>query len=415
MFSVYLYDRPIGVIERIRSGIRFTYTPDAVDDPALHAVSVSLPKRIEPYGNRQAAPFFQNLLPEQAYKRLVRAAAETDPSDDIGLLGAIGGECPGAVSIWPGDERPSDVPEYRILSDDALEALFSPAGAPELGRAVTRGRLSLPGVQQKIALLRRPDGTWVLPLGGGITSHILKQPITEFPELLENELFCTTLAEKAGLLVPRTGLAAPTVRVSCAERFDRPMSEASGGAGRVKVHQEDFCQMRGVLPDKKYERDGGPGIAACAHVVRVHAALPARDLPNLLRWVAFNCFIGNEDAHAKNLAFLYTRAGLRLAPFYDLVSTVVYDHLERTLAMKIGGSWDVRNVQAGDWRSLAERMGLPWDVARPLILETADALTSHLGDVTAYCASSYGPAEVYSHIGTVAERHVKQTERELTS
>ncbi len=412
MFSVYFYDKDVGEMERSGRGIRFTYAEAAIENDALPALSVSLPKRRESYPNRQAGPFFRNLLPEQAYKRLVAAAARTAPDDNVALLGAIGGECPGAVSIWPRDRTPPSVHEYQPLNDADLRALFSPSGRIDLGSAIARGRLSLPGVQEKIALLRQNDGTWGLPLNGAVTSHILKHPTDDFPDLLENELFCTALAEKAGIRVPTTGLPSPEVRIFCAQRFDR-VPGASTEAPRRKLHQEDFCQVLGVEPDSKYERDGGPGLARCAQVVRRHSSLPAEDLLRIVQWVGFNYLIGNEDAHAKNLAFLYTEHGLRLTPHYDLVSTEVYPQLERSLAMKIGRSWDIRGVQKSDWRRVAERIGLPWDRVRALLSELTAAVANGAQEVMDSCVERFGQAPVYSLVKETVERHAEPMIREL--
>lgn len=414
MFSVYLYDYYIGTIERSRGRIRFTYARAAIENDAIPALSISLPKRPESYSDRQAGPFFRNLLPEQAYRRLVSSAAGTDVGDGVALLGAIGGECPGAVSIWPGDTIPPAVDEYQALSDSDLAELFSASGRPGLGSAITRGRLSLPGVQEKIALLKRPDDRWALPLNGAVTSHILKQHTGDFSELLENELFCMALAEKVGLPVPDSGIPAPNVRVFCAKRFDRVVSNAYNGVPGRRIHQEDFCQVLRVPPEKKYERDGGPGIRKCAKIIRDYSALPASDLPGLVQWVGFNCLIGNEDAHAKNLAFLYIEQGLRIAPYYDLVSTEVYQHLERSLAMKVGASWDVRNLQKSDWRRFAGWTELSWDRVRALLLEVSALVAAAVDEVKDSCSSHYGHARIYSDIAAVVAHHTNQMDRELT-
>jgi len=415
MFSVHLYDAPVGMIERSRGGIRFTYADAVLENETIHALSISLPKRPEPYPNRQAGAFFRNLLPEQAYKRLVAAAANTTPENNFALLGAIGGECPGAVSIWPEGQHPPEVDYYQPLTDADLLTLFTSSGSAALGSAITRGRLSLPGVQEKLALMRQDDAAWKLPLNGAVTSHILKQPTEQFPDLLENELFCMALGQKAGLEVPSTGRVSENVRVLWVERFDRVTTDRSSGVPRRKLHQEDFCQVLRVEPDRKYESDGGPGMRACAEVIREHSSLPATDLPRMARWAGFNYLIGNEDAHAKNLAFLYTEDGLRLTPHYDLVSTEVYPGLERSLAMKIGRSWNIRSVQRSDWRLLAERVSLPWSTVRSLLLELAECVTAEASDVMKRCEEDFGMANVYSMTAKVIDRHAVQLTRQLTA
>ncbi|PKN17711.1 MAG: hypothetical protein CVU71_14875 [Deltaproteobacteria bacterium HGW-Deltaproteobacteria-6] len=57
---------------------------------------------------------------------------------------------------------------------------------------------------------------------------------------------------------------------------------------------------------------------------------PAANRVALLRWAIFNFLIGNADAHAKNLAMIFTDRGPRLAPFYDLICTQVYPDLLRS-------------------------------------------------------------------------------------
>lgn len=413
VFDVYLLDAHAGTLAARGRGVRFQYTERALDDDALPALSLSLPKRAEPFADSAAGPFFRNLLPEQAYRRLVAAATRTAPEDSLGLLGAVGGECPGAVSIWPAGTRPPATPEYRSLDAGDLAALFAPGDRTALSGAIARGRLSLPGVQEKVALLRRDDGSWALPVNGAVTSHILKQATGAFPGLLANELLTMILASDAGLPAAPTALAGPGVEVLCVERFDRAAPRAPHGPARRRLHQEDFCQILGVEPERKYEFDGGPGISACAAVLRRHSALPAEDLERLVRWLGFDYLVGNEDAHAKNLALLYRDDGLRLAPHYDLVCTEIYEDLERRLAMKVGGASDIRNVQRRDWERCARGVGLPWALVRSWLLGTAEAVRSALPGALAKCAAAAGESATLPQIAAVVERRSSRMEKEL--
>jgi hypothetical protein len=52
--------------------------------------------------------------------------------------------------------------------------------------------------------------------------------------------------------------------------------------------------------------------------------------------VIFNLLIGNNDAHAKNYSIYPGHGTCRLAPPYELVSTVYYPEIENKLAMNIG-------------------------------------------------------------------------------
>jgi serine/threonine-protein kinase HipA len=412
VYTVYLYDRLIGVIERRGTGLRFTYSPSALSDDALPALSLSLPKRAEPYADRKAGVYFRNLLPEQAYRRLIAAAAGATVDDATALLGAIGGECPGAVSIWPEDQAPPKTHEYQHLSTDDLEQLLEPA-SPRLGDAVIRGRLSLPGVQPKIALFRDDDGAWMLPLRGAVTTHIVKRSTDDYPHLAENELACTALARAVGIGVPDWCLVPTTRRAFGVERFDRVPSDDPAGPPRRKLHQEDFCQILSVRPEMKYQAEGGPGVRQCADVIREHCVLPAVDLPALVKWVGFNYLIGNADAHAKNLALMYTDRGLQLSPHYDLVSTEVYPHVERALAMKIGSTWDIRNVQKSDWRRFAGTVRLPWSHVRALLSAVADAMAGAVAAVMEQQEDQVGTNPIFDGIRHVVDRHLQQLGREL--
>jgi serine/threonine-protein kinase HipA len=60
------------------------------------------------------------------------------------------------------------------------------------------------------------------------------------------------------------------------------------------------------------------------------------DIDKLFRRVLACILVGNNDAHSKNFALLYTKHGFRLGPFYDIVAPSVYRRFRRTgLALKI--------------------------------------------------------------------------------
>ena len=86
----------------------------------------------------------------------------------------------------------------------------------------------------------------------------------------------------------------------------------------------------------KYQEDGGPGIEECLEKMSL-MHMPARDRMNFIRLVIFNFLIGNCDAHAKNYAVLYHAGKPMFAPAYDLLSTMVYDNMNKCFAMNIGG------------------------------------------------------------------------------
>ena len=300
------------------------------------------------------------------------------------------------------------MPRYRDLADEDLHALFAVPGDDALIEAQREGRLSLAGAQAKLTLRRTPAG-WQLPLEGAPATHILKRTRMAVPYLVENEYFCMFLARAAGLPVALVELLDLGIPVLVVHRFDRVPH-----ADRItRLHQEDFCQATGTLPQHKYEAEGGPGFAACADILRRHSALPIADLQLLIRWVAFNYLIGNEDAHGKNLALLYTSEGLRLAPFYDLVSSTVYKGLSRKAAMAIGGERRYAYVERRHWERLAETLRIRTGVVWRTLDQTAGALMGALDDTVRQVDTVVGDVTMIEGIRDGIVERVERLGREL--
>jgi len=79
-----------------------------------------------------------------------------------------------------------------------------------------------------------------------------------------------------------------------------------------------------------------------------------------VEWIVFNYLIGNTDAHAKNISLLYINDSIRLAPFYDLLSTEVYPEkiVDHTMAMLINGKGKYGSLKPKDFTALFENLGL---------------------------------------------------------
>ena len=185
-------------------------------------------------------------------------------------------------------------------------------------------RLSLAGAQGKAAVAIR-DGSYLLPVGGSPSTHILKPDSERFPGLVENEFFCMRLAAALGLdVAPVEIAAAGSIRFLQVSRYDR---RPDGAEGWTRIHQEDFCQALGIAPELKYQNEGGPGFKECFKLIRANSSIPVYDVLKLFDAVVFNFLIGNNDAHGKNFSFLYDGDETRLAPLYDLVSTELYPDL----------------------------------------------------------------------------------------
>jgi serine/threonine-protein kinase HipA len=152
--------------------------------------------------------------------------------------------------------------------------------------------------------------------------------------------------------------------------------------------------LSGKASDVKYEADGGPTFAQCFALLRTHSVLPAIDQRNLLRWLFFNLYVGNNDSHAKNLSILATPDGPRLAPFYDLMSTRVYAGLGKQFAFQIGGENLPGKIGAPQVQSLATSLG----VTPKYLLTIAGDMASKVDAAIALAVNEIGqdlsPAEL---------------------
>ncbi len=362
----------------------FQYDTAWLASPERVPLSQRLPLQPEAFAPDVARPFFSNLLPESHVRKLLTDRLHISEKNDFGLLEAIGGDCAGAFSVLGVGQKPPSKDGIRQVSDAKLKGWLQSAPRREFIGTMERFRLSLAGAQDKLPVVVDKKGDLFLPEGDRASTHILKPSIERLEDSTGNEFFCMSLAAKAGLPVASVLERQEPERYLLVQRYDRKI-EDSGSA--VRLHQEDFCQALGVLPDSQYEVEGGPHLSDCFRLLAEVSHQPLEDRRNLLRWVIFNVLIGNADAHAKNLSLLYAPGRAELAPFYDLLSTAVYPRLAERIAMKIGGENRPRFIMGRHWRRMAEAISV-----KPALLVTyakdlwealpklAKALQGELGD-----------------------------------
>ena len=262
---------------------------------------------------------------------------------------------------------------------ERLRALRQDQSAWRIARDT--GQFSLAGAQPKTALLLQ-NGRWGVPSGRVPTTHILKPPTGEFDGHAENEHFCLELARSFNLPVANSEIRRFEDQIAIViERYDRVRT---GGAIR-RIHQEDVCQAMGLLPTRKYQSDGGPGVHEIAELLSTFSTAPVEDTKTFVAAIGFNWLVAGTDAHAKNYALLLgSEARIRLAPLYDLASALPYPGMRPIglkLAMKIGGEYGLRNIAARHWRRFAaEAHQNPDDVSANL-RATAGAMPDHVSAI----------------------------------
>lgn len=348
--DVYLHRDRVGRLVRLDGArLEFAYAPGWVGGG--EPLSLCLPLRREPFSDSECRPFFAGLIPEGEFLKAVARALGVSAGNPFSVLEEIGGECAGAVSLVPqGIEPPFDrSPPPRWLDEAELSRMLQelPMRPLLIGSDGEEEilRLSLAGAQNKLPVLA-DDTRLGITRGKPPSSHIIKKPDLGLPELVANEAYCLALARESGLEAAEAEpIDAYGQEGLLVKRYDRERCDDETGVRRI--HQEDFCQALGFVPEQKYEGESGPGIAECAALVRANAAAPGRDLLAFLDALLFNLLIRNSDAHSKNYSLLLGGSGApRLAPLYDLLSASVYGgRYGRKMAMKYGGEYRPRYIR----------------------------------------------------------------------
>ena len=375
---------------------QFSYDEGFIARHPKARLSLSLPAQPEPFVSRQTRPYFKNLLPEGAALRAIAKRFEVNEAAYLQILSRLGDECIGAVVIRGGDGSGGDAvegPGYRVISRSELEA-FARREADGMADLQAGSKLSLAGAQSKMGVRVQGEGAsveYLLPRGEAASTHIMKTANRRFEMLSENEHCCMRLASACGIEVPKTfvDVLDGGVPIFLVERYDREVAE-SGEV--VRLHQEDFCQVLGLLPEKKYEVQGRNYAKLCGDLIARNSALPVEDLKSFVAVMVFNVLIGNCDGHLKNMSFVCDGgwARRRLAPAYDLASTVVYGGLDRHFAMRIGSSNRIEEIRRDDFALMADEIGMKRAAVEAIVDEVSEGVLLNIGEVVGEIEDTLG-------------------------
>lgn len=266
---------------------------------------------------------------------------------------------------------------------DAASAAILDRLPRRLMLAVEEGlRLSLAGAQAKSWMVL-VDGCSALPAAGQPTTHIVKPEIARFPGLVANVGWCMALAKHVGLdVAPAVARNADGRRYLLVTRDDR---QAQHGAV-IRLHQEDAGQALGVVLERKYAAEGGPAFSDLFADAQLCADPCAR------RAEAGRCGdLQSGDRQCErarqDFSFLLDVRGPRLAPLYNLLSTIAWPELNPRLAMRIGRREPSTNWTAMHGRASFPMQGLPCLRRRGTVLIEA---------VERSCADVSGPTTCVS-------------------
>jgi len=413
--AVLLEGRAIGAVTQNAAGsLAFEYDEGWIEAGPGIPLSLSMPLQRRRHGDDAIAPFMWGLLPdnETTLQRLGREFG-VSPRSAFALLGMLGEDCAGAVQFIAPERIECAMEEGGVDWIDEAE-VGRRIAALKLNRSSTgrtetdRGHFSLAGAQPKTALHRDGD-RWGVPFGRVPTTHILKPPIPDLDGHVENEHFCLRLAAKAGFPTAMSEVmdfVGETVIVVA--RYDRA-KDSSGVVHRI--HQEDMCQALKVHPERKYEKEGGPGIVDIMNDALNASSRPDVDRRTFMRAIAFNFVIGATDTHAKNFSVLLGANGaVRLAPLYDIASILPYTRDPRKIRMplKIGGYYELDAIMPRHWERTARDCSYPANDAIGDVSEMAQTLPDLASDVAADCREAgLGHPVIDNLVEAIARRSSK--------
>lgn len=354
--EVWFGDALAGLLTAQGSRLRFRYEPAWLKARGFTPLSPALPRSARAYSGAAVETYFENLLPEGRPRDVIAHVRGVSKRDIFGLLAVLGGDCAGAVSLWPPGARPRRK-SYAPLPRPALEILVTEVIHAEDHSALLiahpEARATLAGSEQKMPATVAA-GRLRVGRAGAPTTHVVKAGSKRRALSPVNEVYCMALARALGLQAAESALIRTADPVAAVRRHDRRLH----GSAVRRLHALDLCQALKLPSARKYEDSGGPSLRDIFRCVRRLSAAPRRDVRALVRWTLFNYLIGNGDTHAKNLSLLAQGSELRLAPFYDLLCLAVYPGRKDRLALAIGGETRPERIGIAEWKRFAADAGI---------------------------------------------------------
>ena len=127
--------------------------------------------------------------------------------------------------------------------------------------------------------------------------------------------------------------------------------------------------------------DGGPTLLRCKEILN-EMGVVAADTKRFIQWIFFNLYVGNNDSHAKNLSvYFLPNQGVKLTPFYDLLSTSLYPELSLKFAFNIGEQNIPSKITQIELVAMSEMLGFKPKYVLKLAEQIANDLLVVIDDV----------------------------------
>jgi serine/threonine-protein kinase HipA len=216
---------------------------------------------------------------------------------------------------------------------------------------------------------------------------------------VEKEHLCMRIVRELDMPVAQTEIVDfVDHRTLVVERFDRRWAK---DRRLLRVPQEDCCQALSIPSTRRYQNQGGPGIADILELLK-SSDQPDIDQRLFMKAQIVFWLLAATDGHAKNFSvYLYPGGGFTLTPIYDVMSAQpLFDagqlrRNEMKLAMSVGDSrhYRLHEIMPRHFVESAARAGMPATVVQAIFDELADDLPAAVATACACLAEDF-PVEL---------------------
>jgi len=315
-------NKQIGKLLKENDEYLFSYE---VEDKQSY-ISLTMPVRQKSFIYKKLHPIFEMHLPEGYLLSIIKKHfSKLTKTDDFGLLNIMAGSIKGRISY--------ESKQNSTKSDLTLDQLLHPKSDKLFDELVNRFALSsaLSGVQPKVLATIEDKATLQCE------DYIVKSWGEEYKELAINEYYCMKIVQGAGVEVPEFYIS-DDEKMFIMKRFDKVDDKYIGF--------EDMCVLMGKQRDDKYE-------GSCEQIVKnikvfVSSQYKKSAMIQFFKMTYINYLVKNGDAHLKNFGIIYDEIdNIKLAPAYDVVSTVVYIKNDIPALLLLGSKkwWDKKYVE----------------------------------------------------------------------
>ncbi len=363
VLNVFIDTALVGELIEANNIWSFKYAEKWLEKNDGHALSPRIPlsQKLQTDGSttRPIQWFFDNLLPEEKARELLANDVGKPIDDAFALLEVAGAESAGAITLLPSDQEMIQGEAHRLENDEISKRIQALPRIP-LNRS-ERKRMSLAGAQHKMLVVYE-NGQLFEPSGQLPSTHIVKPEHTSpdvYYQTPRNEWFVMSLAKHCGLTVPDVDVLYVPEPVYLIKRFDR-LGEYPH---QRRVHTLDGCQLLNIPHTFKYTNSNVAYLKKLIDMTRTRA----KTMLDIFRWACFNAFVGNGDAHLKNLSFFLHKDFVVMTPHYDLLSTAIYEdvgkHMNHELSQPMGEARFLSDLTTKNVLLFAEELGIPAKLA----------------------------------------------------